>query len=57
MILHILLLERHRFRISGESVRFEGGFDSRGIRLAGLWKQKARNGRWHRLWIGQREGP
>lgn len=46
----ILSLDRRRLRIRGESVRFEGGFDKRGNRLSGLWKQKVRNGRWQ-PWI------
>jgi hypothetical protein len=45
-----LSLDRRRLRISGESARFEGGFDNRGNRLSGLWTQKVRNGRWQ-PWI------
>lgn len=43
-------LNRKQWRISGESVRFNGKFDPSGNRLAGLWEMKTSKLRWE-PWI------
>ena len=45
-----LELRGRRWRISGESVRFDGRFDADGARLTGLWELKSRKSRWQ-PWI------
>ncbi len=43
-------LDRKRWRISGQSVRFNGKFDSHGNKLTGLWEMKSSKASW-RPWI------
>lgn len=43
-------LSGRRWTIDGQSVRFEGSFDSARTRLAGLWELKTGRGRWQ-PWI------
>jgi len=43
-------LRGRRWRIIGETARFDGGFTPSGDRLAGLWELRGRRGRWQ-PWI------
>lgn len=46
----VVSLDGRRWRIGGETVRFNGGFDVARKRLTGLWEQKGRKAGWQ-PWI------
>lgn len=46
----VVALEGRRWSIRGKAVRFDGAFDARGKRLAGLWERRAGRAGWQ-PWI------